>query len=114
MAILYILDILKRYTDVDHRLQQKEIESRLLTDYNIKVDRKSVKNNIECLRDFGYDIECDESTRKVFNKTTGEFEESVVTSGYYLAKDFDDSELRLLIDSILFAPNISASQSKLL
>lgn len=114
MAILYILDILKRYTDVNHRLQQKEIESRLLTDYNIKVDRKSVKNNIECLRDFGYDIECNESTRKVINKTTGEFEESVVTSGYYLAKDFDDSELRLLIDSILFAPNISASQSKLL
>ena len=112
MVIFCILDILKRYTDFDHRLQQKEIEERLLTDYNIKVDRKSVKSNIGCLKDFGYDIECDESSRRVLNKKTGEFEESIVTSGYYLAKDFDDSELRLLIDSILFAPNISASQSK--
>ena len=44
LLIMNILDILKRYTDEDHRLSQKEIEEILENEYDMKTDRKSVKN----------------------------------------------------------------------
>ncbi len=60
LLIINILDILKRYTDENHRLSQKEIVKLLESDYDMKVDRKSVKRNLMNLIDFGYDIEYSE------------------------------------------------------
>ena len=52
-----ILDILKKYTDENHRLSQKEIVEILDNEYDMKTDRKSVKRNLMNLIEFGYDIE---------------------------------------------------------
>ena len=41
MMILYILDILRKYTDADHRLSQREIEDILRTEYNMPAGRPS-------------------------------------------------------------------------
>lgn len=38
--IINILDILKRYTDENHRLSQKKIADILKKEYNMTVDRK--------------------------------------------------------------------------
>ena len=46
LIIMNILDILKKYTDEDHRLSQKEIAEILETEYEMKVDRKAVKRNL--------------------------------------------------------------------
>lgn len=43
MIIINILDILKRYTDENHRLSQREIMDILEREYDMKVDRKAVK-----------------------------------------------------------------------
>ena len=42
MLTMNILDILKRYTDEDHRLSQKEIMDILEREYDMKVERKAV------------------------------------------------------------------------
>lgn len=110
--ILNILDILKRYTDEDHRLSQKEIVDILRTEYNMSADRKSVRRNILSLIELGYEIEYSEAIRMVPNKATGELEESYIWSDFYLVRDFTDSELRLLIDSLLFSKHIPYSQCK--
>jgi len=106
-----ILDILRRYTDAEHRLSQKDIVEILKTEYDMVADRKSIKRNIQSLIEFGYDINFSESLRMIPNKD-GELEESYILSDFYLERDFSDSELRLLIDGLLFSKHIPYSQCK--
>ena len=111
LMIINILDILRKYTDEDHRLSQKEIVDILEKKYDMKSDRKSVKRNLMNLIDFGYDIEYSESIRRMKNKD-GTEEETYILSDFYLNREFSESELRLLIDSILFSKHIPYSQCK--
>ncbi len=93
LYILYILEILKKYSDDRHRLRQQDIIDIMKKDYDISCERKAVARNISDLQELGYDIE------------TG--------GGYYLVeRDFEDSELRLLIDSVLASRYIPANQAK--
>lgn len=95
MLAMGILQILKDHTDSDHRLTQQEIIDLLDRNYGMVCDRKSVKANILSLIDWGYEIEND--------------------NGWYLAeRDFEDVELRMLIDSVLFSKSIPAHQAKIL
>lgn len=110
--IINILDILKRYTDEDHRLSQKEIADILKNEYNMRIDRKSVKRNLSNLLEIGYPIEYSESVRMVPNKTTGALEKNYILSDFYLERDFSDAELRLLIDSLLFSKHIPYNQCR--
>lgn len=112
LLIFNILDILRRYTDENHHLSQKEIEEILENEYDMPVDRKSIKTNLMNLIDFGYEIEYSESIRPYKNKKTGEIEESSVLTDFYLVREFNDSELRLLIDSLLFSTHLPYSQCK--
>ena len=110
--IMCILDILRRYSDENHRLSQKDIVEILQTEYDMTVERKSIRRNILNLMECGYEIECSESVRMVPNRKTGEMEESYLWSDFYLVRDFTDSELRLLIDGLLFSKHIPYSQCK--
>ena len=89
---MLILEILKTYTDAEHKLTQQEIIDKLKL-YGMDCDRRSIRNNIRSLQDMGYTID----TRH----------------GCYLAeREFDDAELRLLIDSVLFSKSLSIAQAK--
>ena len=114
MMIINILDILRKYTDEEHTLSQKDILGILEKEYEMKVDRKSVRRNIQNLIDFGYEIEYSETIRMTPNPKTKEPEENTITSDYYLVRDFTDGELRLLIDSLLFSTHIPYRQLKAL
>ncbi|MCD7800925.1 MAG: WYL domain-containing protein [Ruminococcus sp.] len=93
MLNMYILEVLKKYSDSDHHLKQQDIIEYIKQDYNISSERKAISINISRLVEFGYDI--------------------VHQNGYYLReRDFDDSELRLLVDSVLFSRNIPTNQAK--
>jgi len=107
ILIINILDILRRYTDENHRLSQKDILEILENEYSMKVDRKAIKRNLVNLIEFGYNIEYSESVRK--NKNG---EEEILYTDWYLVRDFSDAELRLLIDSLLFSKHIPYSQCK--
>ena len=107
-----ILDILRKYTDEKHRLSQKEIQDMLEKRYEMTVDRKTVKNSLMCLEEFGYEIEYRETTRQIKNKRNGEMDESVIYSDFFLRRDFEDSELRLLIDGLLFSRHLPYNQCK--
>ena len=110
--ILNILDILRRYTDEDHRLSQKEIAEILRTEYGMVTERKTIRRHLMNLIDCGYEIEYSESVRMVLNPKTGVPEESYLWSDFYLVRDFTDAELRLLIDSLLFSKHIPYSQCR--
>lgn len=94
LTILRILDILKEYSDYDHPLKHEDIINYLSSLYDIEIDRKTVGRNITYLKDAGYEIA---STRK---------------GSYLEVRDFDDSELHMLIDGILSSKYITANHSK--
>ena len=93
MLNMLILEILRKYTDEDHALTQQEILKLLDKNYGMECDRRSVKNNILCLKEMGYDISMEKGYR-------------------LLSREFDDAELRILIDSVLFFKSISTRQAK--
>lgn len=105
LLIMNILDILKKYTDKNHRLSQKEIVEILDNEYDVKTDKNSVKRNLMNLIKFGYDIEYSKFLRVYKNKQGKEIE-SLILSDFYLNRDFSDGELRLLIDSLMFSKHI--------
>ena len=93
MLNILILEILKEYSDEEHRLTQQEIIRLLKSNYGIECDRRSVKSNVLCLKELGYDISMED--------------------GYYLqSREFEDAELRMLIDSVLFSKNLTHKQAK--
>lgn len=112
LIIMNILDILKRYSDADHRLSQQDILKLLRDDYGMEVGRKAVKRNLDDLIDCGYEIEYNEEIRKKKNPKTGEIEDIALTTDYYLEREFTDSELHLLIDSVMCSRYIPLTQGK--
>ena len=126
LLILYILDILQKYTDEEHRLSQKEIQDILKREYEMTVDRKAVKRNLLNLIEYGSNIEYREVSRKdifrkkdsVSYKGTSDFadkeisEDDLLWTDFYLKQKFTNEELRLLIDSLLFSKHIPYSQAK--
>lgn len=94
LALIRILQILHDKSDPNHALTQEDIATYLNKDYGIEIERKAIARNLSLLKEAGYDIE---STR----------------NGSYLAsRDFEDSELRLLIDGVLSSRYINAKHSK--
>ena len=46
LLIMNILDILRKYSDEEHRLSQKDIAESLKTEYDMTADRKAIRRNI--------------------------------------------------------------------
>jgi len=107
MMIVSILEILKKYSDQNHCLTQKDIIGYLKTDYSMDADRKAIRRNLTNLLEAGYSINYKETTR---SKSNGE-EETMLTD-WYLDREFTEPELRLLIDGILFSNHIPQNQCK--
>ncbi len=93
MLNMLILEILRQYTDENHSLTQQEIIRLLSKNYDMPCDRRSVKANVLSLKELGYDIDMEDGYR-------------------LLTREFDDAELRILIDSVLFSKSISTKQAK--
>ena len=79
LIILNILDILRKYSDENHRLSQRDIEDILLKKYDMTVERKAIKRNLMELIDFGFEIEYTETTRMTPDKKTGEIVENTLS-----------------------------------
>ena len=89
LTALKVLEILKNDSDENHPLTQKRIAKALAEEFDpvgnsTHGNRHTVRAYIEALQESDYPI--------------------VQTSkGYYLEPDFEDGELRMLIDSVLFS-----------
>lgn len=98
LRLLYIIDILSKYSDEEHPMSATQIMDYLRDDYGIDCERKTVYDCIECLNEYGYEIIKSQSPRGYF------------MTPYY----FEPAELRLLIDAVQSADFISAKKTKLL
>ena len=94
LALIRILHILEADSDYNHPITHEEIVRKLDLLYGITVERKAIGRNIALLQEAGYDIE---TTKK---------------GSYLNGRLFEDSELRLLSDSVLASQHITAKHSK--
>lgn len=111
VIMLALLAILQKHSDEKHPLTQKKIMDILASDYKIKVERKTVKDNMERLIRYMEktkqgNIEYEVKERKSKNKKTGEVTTMKVYTNFYYEHDFSEPELRLMIDSLLFSKHI--------
>ena len=99
--ILYILNVLKKYSDSDHMLSATEIQRKIKEIYNVEIDPRTIRRNINLLK---YKLEYDISTRDENGK------------GYYLNRDpetdFEPGEVRAIIDNFSYANYIVPSIAK--
>ena len=112
IIILYILNILRKYTDADHTMTQQEIADKLLSDYGMPVNRATVKRNIADLIDADYDIGFREITRTHTDKKTGRTEENTIYTDLYYIHEFEESELHMLMDGLLFSRSVPYTARK--
>ncbi len=93
--LLYIQKILLEKTDENHGLSVNEIISELAS-YGINAERKSIYDDLRILETYGLDI-CSEKTKTV---------------KYYIgSRDFQISELKLLVDAIQSSKFITERKS---
>lgn len=94
LALLRIWQILKENTDYEHPMTQEEIAEKLDRDYGIVLERKAIGRNISLLLEAGVEVE----SRR---------------AGCYIdTREFEDAELRMLIDGVLSSKHITARHSK--
>ena len=118
LMMMLILEILQTETDPEHHLRQSEIVKILDNRYDMQVDRKAVKRNIDKLIEMGFPISgskpknWSKGTRPMMNPETGEVEEQKVMGQVWYEHDFTTSELRILIDSLLFSKHLPYNQCR--
>lgn len=97
LKILYLLKILTEETDEGHPMNVTRMQERLLS-WGIKAERKALYDDMEQLRQFGYDIVY------VKSRTRG---------GYYLgSREFELAELKLLVDAIQASKFMTVRKSR--
>ncbi len=91
--IFRIYQVLEEYSTPSHPLTQQDIIEILLRDYGVECERKAVSRNISYLKEMGFDIE------------------SCKQGSFLATRQLEDSELRLLIDSVLGSRHINPTHS---
>ena len=112
IIILYVLQILRKYTDSSHTMTQQQIAEKLRTEYGLEVNRSTIKRNISDLIEAGYDIQYTEVARSHVNKKTGEKDENFIFTDLYYEHDFTEAELHMIIDGLLFSRSVPYKQRK--
>ncbi len=87
---LFIMEILKKYSDCDHMLTQSFIREKLKTEYGLEVERQTISNTLKSLMDY-------------YNNNTSseyEFQRGDNNKGVYLLRRVSDAELSILVSTI--------------
>ena len=96
LRTLYIMDALLEKSDAEHRLSTQDLLAKLSAN-GIEVERKSIYDDLETLKEWGMDI--------IYTKEK--------PAGYYLAsRDFELPELKLLVDAVQSSKFITEKKSR--
>ena len=99
--ILYILNVLKKYSDSEHMLKASDIQRKVREIYDVEIDPRTIRRNINLLK---YKLDYDISTREENKK------------GYYINRDpdtdFEPGEIRAIIDNFSYANYIVPQVAK--
>ena len=93
-TILLVQKVLSDYSDKSHYLTHQEIIDKVIEDYNVSIERKSVANSIAILSELGYTIK------------------KSPKGGYALInRKLDDTDIVYIADALFNSKSISAKQA---
>ena len=96
LKILYIVDILRKFSDEENPINASEICDKL-AEFGVKAERKAIYDDIENLIFYGYDIIKTRTPR----------------AGYFLAsREFELPEIYLLTDAVQSADFITPKKTR--
>lgn len=88
---LYILNVLKKYSDSEHMMSSVDIQEKVKEIYDVEIDPRTIRRNINLLK---YKLDYDISTREDNGR------------GYYITRnpetDFEPGEIRAIIDTFSY------------
>ena len=87
---IYILEILQTYASEKNKMTQEQLIKHLEDEYLMKVSRRTLMEYLSVLREKNY---------------------IVGKRGFYKVNEFSDSELRLLIDGVLFGKHVPEAEA---
>ena len=98
--ILYVLNVLKKYSNENHILSSNKIRDLIKEEYDVSIDSRTVRRNINLLIEkFNYDIE--------------RFEEN--NKGYFIRRDpdfeFENGELSAILNTFAYSNFIPEKMS---
>ena len=98
--ILYVLNILKKYSNENHILSSNRIKDLIKEEYDVSIDSRTVRRNINLLIEkFNYDIEKYEENNK----------------GYFIRRDpdieFENGELSAILNTFAYSNFIPEKMS---
>lgn len=97
LKLLYLIKMLEENTDENHPMSTQDM-IKYLEGQGIHAERKSIYSDMECLREFGYDVV------QVQSRLGG---------GYYLgSRSFELPELKLLVDAVQSSRFITTKKSR--
>lgn len=97
LLIIYIVEILRRFSDEDHPLSQQRILELLDSEYQMEVDRKSIRRNLLRLRDAGMPIFCREAERVTNGK------KEAISLDWYWKHILSSGDVHMLLDVLYFS-----------
>lgn len=90
----YLIEVLRKYSDENHPLSQKQIMDYLYKDYDHVVDRRTISLAIKFLEELDFDI-------------------VKVKGGWFLGERiFDKTEISYIIDALFASKSLSANETK--
>ena len=95
LKMLHLVRILERETDDEHGLTGPQI-IQMLAERGVEVERKTLYDDLECLRSFGYDIQ--------------KYQRAKVEYGL-ASRDFQEGELMLLADAVQSSKFLTAEKA---
>ena len=99
LKLLYLMEIFSKDTDDEHMLTLPQIISKLKA-YGVDVERKTLYQDFEILRDYGFDIVGVQTQRNYY---------------YHIGnRQFELPELKLLVDSVQSAKFMTKKKSNAL
>lgn len=94
-SVLYVLEVLKEFSDKNHPMTYLAIADKLQKLYGIEIERKTIARDVDILIDKGYDI-----------VKRGNY-------GLYLGmRDFEEGELLFLIDAVYSSRSIPTKYAR--
>ena len=83
--IIYVLNILEKYSSENSPLKQEQIVELIQQDYDVSLNRKAVAHCIQCLEEL---FAADDSRREIIRDGR---------KGVFLDRAFEDNELKVII-----------------
>ena len=97
IRVLYLYELLRKYTDEEHPMSSTEIRQRMKERFGVEIHRTTLPRDIEVLRAAGIEV----------------MQERHKSLHYYLAdRSFSIPELRILIDAVQSSKFITESKSR--